>query len=804
MRSFCTALFIKKVTIMKKLLIATLLFGSSAAFADSFVVQDIRVEGVHEASRQRILSALPLKVGQRATDNNISQIVRGLFVNGYKDVKAVREGQTLVISLSEEPIISAVSVDGSSVVPADAIKQNLDANGFSVGQRLNSEKLEAFRKGLEEHYQSTGRYNAKVETVITPTGDNGAELKIDIKENDAALLKEIIFNGNNVFSSGRLEDQIELQEDSWWKFFGNKFDSAQFDKDLQSLRDFYLDRGYAKFQILGTDVQLNDSKDEVRVTIDLQEGEKYTLKSARIVGNVAGLSKELAPLLSELHLDETFKRSEVKAVEDAIKVKLSDYGYAMAQVNVHPDFNDQERTIALSFIVDAGNRYSVRQIRFEGNTVSADETLRQEMRQQEGTWLSSQLVELGKVRLDRTGFYESVEHRFEQLQNSPDQLDVVYTVKERNTGSINFGVGYGTESGFSYQAGIKQDNFLGMGSSISLNGSRNDYGTTINLGYTEPYFTKDGVSLGGNAYYEDYDNSDSKTASAFARTTYGVNLTLGFPVNEHNAYYLGVGYAYNKMKNVSPEYSRALYFDSMNLDCCSFKTHDFDFSFGWNHNSLNRGYFPTKGVKATLGGRVTIPGSDNKYYRLNADATGYYPLDREHKWVLSGKVGASFADGFGGKRLPFYQNMSAGGIGSLRGFSNGAIGPNAIYWNNSASDYINVSSDIIGGNAMANASLEVIFPIPFIAEKNQTSLRTSVFVDAASVWNTRWKAEDKAKFAALNLPDYSDPSRVRASAGIAFQWQSPIGPLVFSYAKPIKKYENDSIEQFQFSIGGSF
>lgn len=789
---------------MKKLLIATLLFGSTTAWAESFVVQDIRIDGVQEVTKQRIISGLPVKVGQRATDSHISQIVRALFVNGYKDVKAVREGQTLVISLSEEPVISAVSVVGSKTVPEDAIKQNLDANGFSVGQRLNSEKLEAFRKGLEEHYQSTGRYNAKVEALVNKTGENRAELKIDINENDAALLKEIIFNGNNVFTSGTLEDQIELEEDSWWTFFGNKFDSTQFDKDLQTLRDFYLDRGYAKFQILGTDVQLNDTKDEARITINLQEGEKYILKSARIVGNVAGLSKELSPLLADLRLDETFKRSEVKAVEDAIKAKLGDYGYAMAQVNVHPDFDDKNRTIALSFIVDAGNRYSVRQIRFEGNTVSADETLRQEMRQQEGTWLSSQLVELGKVRLDRTGFFENVEHRFEQLQNTPDQLDVVYTVKERNTGSINFGVGYGTDSGFSYQAGIKQDNFLGMGSSISLNGSRNDYGTTINLSYTEPYFTKDGVSLGGNAYYEDYDNSDSKTASAFARTTYGLGLNLGFPVNENNAYYLGVGYAYNKMKNVSPEYSRSLYLDSMNLECCSFKTHDFDFAFGWNHNSLNRGYFPTKGVKASAGARVTIPGSDNKYYRLNADAAGYYPLDREHKWVLSGKIAASFADGFGGKRLPFYQNMSAGGIGSLRGFSNGSIGPNAIYWNDTAGDYTTVSNDIIGGNAMANASFEVIFPIPFVADKNQTSLRTSVFVDVASVWNTRWKAEDKARFAALNLPDYSDPSRVRASAGVAFQWNSPIGPLVFSYAKPIKKYENDSIEQFQFSVGGSF
>lgn len=787
---------------MKKLLIATLLFGSSAAFADSFVVQDIRVEGVQEASKQRIIAGLPVKAGQHITDNHIAQIVRGLFVNGYKNVKAQRDGKTLVISVTEEPIISALAVKGNSSVPEDAIKQNLEANGFKVGERLNREKLEAFRKGLEEHYQSVGRYNANVEAVVTPLQDNRAELKIDIKENDVALLKEMNFNGNNAFSSGKLQDQMELQTDSWWKFFGNKFDGSQFEKDLEALRNFYLDRGYAKFQITGTDVKLSDNKEEARVTINLNEGEKYVLKSARIVGNVAGLSNELSPLLSNLYLNETFKRSDVKAVEEAIKAKLGEHGYAMAEVNIHPDFDDVNHTIALSFIVDAGNRYSVRQIRFEGNTVSADSTLRQEMRQQEGAWLSSQLVELGKVRLDRTGFFESVEHRFEQLKNTPDQLDVVYKVKERNTGSINFGIGYGTESGISYQAGIKQDNFLGMGSSLSLNGSRNDYGTTLNLGYNEPYFTKDGVSLGGNVFYEDYDNSKSTTASSYSRTTYGTNFTLGFPVNENNAYYLGLGYAYNKMKNISPEYNRDLYRESMNFDEWSFKTHDFDFSFGWNYNSLNRGYFPTQGVKASFNGKVTVPGSDNKYYKLNAEAAGYYPIDREHTWVLSGKVGASFADGFGGKRLPFYQNMTAGGIGSLRGFAYGAVGPQAIYINQAGNYYVN--NDIVGGNAMANASVELIFPVPFVAEKTQNSVRTSLFIDAASVWNTRWKAEDKARFATLNLPDYSDPSRVRASAGVAFQWNSPIGPLVFSYAKPIKKYEKDEIEQFQFSIGGSF
>lgn len=801
---------------MKKLLLVSLLFGSTAALAGPFVVQDIRVDGVQAGRESQIIASLPIKIGQKINDANISNIVRNLFLTGqYDDVRASQQGNTLVISVTPKAIISDVVFEGNKSVPNDALKQNLDTNGFRKGDMLNREKLEEFRKGLEEHYHSVGRYNAKVETIVNPLPNNRAEVKIQVTENDVALLKDITFVGNQAFDSDRLEDQMELQPDAWWKFFGNKFDSTQFTKDLETIRNYYLDRGYAKAGIANTDVKLNDEKTEARVTIDIVEGEKYTVNSARIVGDVGGMAEQLAPLLKQIHVGEEFRRSDVLLVEESIKATLGERGYGSAQVNVQPDFNDENKTVGLSFVVDAGKRYSVRQIRFEGNTVSADSTLRQEMRQQEGSWLSTDLVELGKVRLDRTGFFETVESRTEAVEGTNDQVDVIYKVKERNTGSINFGIGYGTESGLSYQASIKQDNFLGMGSSLSLAGSRNDYGTSVNLGYTEPYFTKDGVSLGGNVFFESFDNSKNSTSAAYARTTYGGNLTLGFPVNENNAYYLGVGYAYNKLKNITPEYNRALYLASMNFDDWVFKSHDYDVSFGWNYNSLNRGFLPTKGVKASIGGKVTIPGSDNKYYRLNADVQGFYPLNRDQTWVLSGRLGASYADGFGGKRLPFYQTYTAGGIGSLRGFSYGAIGPQAIYAkmpisaacrgvSTTPSCYNDdkLNGDVVGGNAMATASVELIVPTPFVAEKNQNSVRTSFFVDAASVWDTHWKSE-KGKFNS-NLPDYGDPSRVRASAGISFQWQSPIGPLVFSYAKPIKKYENDDIEQFQFSIGGSF
>lgn len=792
---------------MKKLLIASLLFGTTTtAFAAPFVAKDIRVDGVQGDLEQQIRASLPVRAGQRVTDNDVANIVRSLFVSGrFDDVKAHQEGDVLVVSVVAKSIISDVKIKGNSVIPTEALKQNLDANGFKVGDVLIREKLNEFAKSIKEHYASVGRYNATVEPIVNTLPNNRAEILIQINEDDTAKLASLTFNGNESISSSTLQEQMELQPDSWWKLWGNKFEGAQFEKDLQSIRDYYLNNGYAKAQITKTDVQLNDEKTKVNVTIDVNEGLQYDLRSARIVGNVGGMASELEPLLSSLHLNDTFRRSDISDVENAIKAKLGERGYGSAIVNAVPDFDDANKTLAITFVVDAGRRLTVRQLRFEGNTVSADSTLRQEMRQQEGAWYNSQLVELGKIRLDRTGFFETVENRIDPVKGTDDEVDVVYKVKERNTGSINFGIGYGTESGISYQASVKQDNFLGTGAAVSIAGTKNDYGTSVNLGYTEPYFTKDGVSLGGNVFFENYDNSKSDTSSNYKRTTYGGNVTLGFPVNENNSYYVGLGYTYNKISNFAPEYNRELYLDSMNFNGNSIKTSDFDFSFGWNYNSLNRGYFPTKGVKASLGGRVTIPGSDNKYYKLSADVQGFYPLDRDHRWVISAKASAGYANGFGNKRLPFYQTYTAGGIGSLRGFAYGSIGPNAIYADQHGR-FNKISSDVIGGNAITTASVELIVPTPFVSDKSQNTVRTSLFVDAASVWNTKWKSDKSGldNDVLKSLPDYGKVSRIRASAGVGFQWQSPIGPLVFSYAKPIKKYENDDVEQFQFSIGGSF
>lgn len=803
---------------MKKLLLTSLLFSSTATFAAPFVVKDIRLDGVSEGNRSAIMARLPVKVGQTITDQDISNLVRALYLNGsFSNVQASREGNTLVLHIAERAVINSLEFSGNDSIPKDALQDNLNANDIKAGSLLNREKLDAFKTELENYYHSIGFYNAKVNFDIDQVASSQANVKLNITEGDRALVKEINFSGNKAFDKDTLLDQMEVQPDvSWWNFFASsKLDQQKFQNDLQAIKTFYLNKGYPKFNITDVKTKVSDDKKDIAITIDVSEGEQYTVSGVRIIGDTAGLMPQMEPLLKKIYVGELFNGDNAKDVEDGIKTILGDNSYAAPQVNLVPEFNEEKHEVNLTYVVDAGRRYYVRNILFKGNDASADKTLRQEMRQQEGALYSLSAIQLGKLRLERTGFFETVNSSTEMVKGTNDQMDVIYKVKERNTGSINFGIGYGTESGLSYNASVKQDNFLGTGASASLSGTRNDYGMSIALGYNEPYFTKDGVSLGGNVYYETYDNSKNNNQASYSKTSYGIDTTLGFPVDENNSYYVGLGYAHNKLKDIEPEYNRALYLQSIEAKEWEFSNHDFDFSLGWGYNSLNRGFFPTQGIKANIGGRISIPGSDNKYYKLNANIVGYYPLNRAETWVLSGKAGFNYANGFGGKKLPFYQYYTAGGIGSLRGFSYGAVGPNAFYLTNNAPSgcldgtihnefecYVNgQSTDVIGGNAMATTSIELIVPTPFVSDKNQTTVRTSFFVDAASVWNTHW---DKSLSTKYNLPDYSDPSRVRASAGISFQWQSPIGPLVFSYAKPIKKYDGDDVEQFQFSIGGTF
>ncbi|HCM1313178.1 outer membrane protein assembly factor BamA [Vibrio parahaemolyticus] len=802
---------------IKRILFASLLATSvSANGAENFVVQDIEIDGLQRVALGAALLKMPVRVGDTIDQGDVAEIIRALYASGnFEDVKVLRDGGVLMVQVKERPTIASISFSGNKAIKDEQLQENLNASGVREGEALDRTTLSNIEKGLEDFYYSVGKYNATVKAVVTPLPRNRSDLKFVFTEGVSAKIQQINFIGNEVFSDEELLSRFNLNVDvPWWNFLADeKYQKQVLAGDIEALKSFYLDRGYLKFNVDSTQVAISPDKKGVYITLGLEEGEVYTVKEVKFRGDLIGEEATFERLVP-FEDNETYNGSLVTSMEEGIKRVLGESGYAYPQVNTIPEFDDENKQVSLVVNVDPGNRIYVRDIRFTGNNSTKDEVLRREMRQMEGSWLNSKSIETGKTRLNRLGYFENVEVQTVRVPGSDDQVDLVYSVKEANSGSVNFGVGYGTESGVSFQVGLQQDNFLGSGNRVGINAMMNDYQKNVSLDYRDPYWNLDGVSLGGKIFYDEFEASEAGIVD-YTNQSYGASLTWGFPFDELNRFEFGVGYTHNKIGNLSPylQVEQFLQAQADNIDSSgALNTNDFDLNISWTRNNLNRGYFPTAGNHQRAFYKMTVPGSDVQYFKMQYDVRQYVPLTKKHEFTLLFRGRLGYGNGYGqtdgnDNLFPFYENYYAGGFTTLRGFGSNSVGPKAVYRDYSGSNNgaDTATDDSVGGNAVALASIELIVPTPFASDEVRNQIRTSIFFDMASIWDTEFDYRDSgAEYGDRYYYDYSDPTNYRSSYGAALQWMSPMGPLVFSLAKPIKKFDGDDEEFFTFTIGRTF
>lgn len=783
------------------LALSSFLYPAAAGAApETFVVQDIEVRGLNRVSLGAVLLALPVTQGDTLDAAGTALALRRLYATGnFDDVTLARDGDKLIVNVKERPTIGRVDFAGNEQIKEEALRSVIEQQGLKSGELLNVQTLNAIQQSLEDFYHSAGMYQARVRTVLSYLPRNRVDVKIEFNEGESAEIQQINIVGNRSFDEDVLLAQMDLRDDvPWWNFMANqRYDTQKFSGDLEKLRSYYMDRGYVKFRITDTSVEMTPDRKGLYLTITIDEGERYTIGKVSLRGNTLKYGEEMEKLLT-FEKNEIYSAAKVSSVEEALSDYLGKYGYAYSQIRAYPIYNDQDHVVDLEFNVEPGSRIYVSQVLVTGNNTTDDVVVRRELRQMDGTWLSNEAIETSKNRLNRTGFYETVNVEPKRAGNTPDTVNLEVSVKEQPTGSLAGGIGYGTDSGLLIQGSISQNNVFGWGSQASLSAYSNDYRDHTEFSYTDPYFTVDGISLGGRIYYDKFDGDDADVVRYRNETT-GIEFTTGYPISENIGVSYSLGFEQNRVSSKNDIFEQArIFWQEMGKEG---KWHDtfnnFTFSVSLTRNNLDRTMFPTSGSRQVFSAYATLPSvSDLEYYKVSAETYHYLPLDMEHDYVFTVRGRAAFGDGYGDlSRLPFFSNFYLGGSDWMRGFDSNSIGPRAVYTNSDGTSY--TSSTSVGGNALWTVTAEIIVPTPIVAEAYKRQVRTSFFIDAGALWDTH-----DSDYASGS--DNADPSDYRASVGVSLAWLSPIGPLVFSLAKPIKDYSGDDTEVFNFNIGGRF
>ena len=769
--------------------------------ANNDVVSGIQIRGLNRVAKGAVLLALPIRQGDVLTAEKSALALKQLYATGdFEDVSLFMDNDTLVVDVKERPTIGEVSFSGNDQMPEENLRKVIEDQGLRSGEPLNLERLNLVKQSLEDFYHSAGMYQAKVNAVVTDLPRNRANIKLEFVEGVAAEIKQINIVGNKAFDEDVLLAQMELRDDvPWWNFMANqKYDTNKFRADLESLRSYYMDRGYVNFKVEQTSVEMTPDRKGIYLTIVINEGEQYKVRNTEIRGDTLKYGEDLKQAI-HIESGEIYNQRRISDTEKALKDVLGKFGYANSQIKAYPIFDDKEKTCDVMFHVEPGARVYVSQVLISGNTTTDDTVIRRELRQMDGSWLSSEAVDLSTNRLNRTGFFETVDIQQVKAGTTADTVNLDVKVKEQPTGSIAGGVGFGTDSGLMLQASISQSNLFGWGTKGVISAYENDYRKHMELAYTDPYFTVDNISLGGRIFYDMYESDDDGSVVDYDNDTIGLYVNSGYPINEFWSVNYNLGFERNEIKSNGLAFEQSEVFWAQYGEQGRKGTFDnFKAGFTLTHNTLDRSVFPTNGMRQVLNADVAVPSSDLQYYKLTAETYHYFPLDSFHNFVFSMRGRVGYADGYGTKngskqRLPFFENFYLGSSEWLRGFDHNSIGPRTIYYRQDGSTYASDTS--VGGNAFWTGSVEFYVPAPFIAEAYKNQVRASVFFDAGSLWDTH--GSDYSI-------DYSKASEYRASAGVSLVWISPLGPLSFSLTKAIKDRDGDDTQVFNFNIGSTF
>ncbi|AWH52850.1 outer membrane protein assembly factor BamA [Stenotrophomonas sp. ESTM1D_MKCIP4_1] len=784
-----------------------------AQAAEPFTVSDIRVDGLQRISSGTVFTYLPVERGETVTDSKVGETIRALYKTGFfEDVQLDRQGSILVVTVKERPAINKLTVTGNKDIKSDQLLKGLSDIGLTEGGTFDRLSLDRVTQELRRQYNDRGKYNVDITPTVSPLDRNRVDIAIAIKEGKAAKIQHVNLVGTEKYDSKDILETWESKEHNWasWYRRDDQYSKEKLSGDLEKLNSWYLDRGYVDFSIDSTQVSISPDKRDMFLTAGVTEGNQYKISEIKVSGDTILPQEDVERMVIQRSGD-TFSRALLEFSSDAITNSLSNIGYAFAKVNPIPTTNRAEQTVAVNMQVVPGPRVSVRRIIFKGNTRTSDEVMRREMRQFENSWYSQAAIDRSKIRLQRLGYFESVEVETPPVSGSNDQVDVVYNVKETTSGSFVFGLGYSQSYGMTTSVQLSQNNFLGGGNRVSVEASRSSYLQRYGFSYTNPYFTDDGVSLGYNLSWRELDYSDFNTAQ-YNSTNGSAQVVFGVPLTETDSVSLMFGIDSNQIttyQNATPQ-SIIDYINALGT-----KTfHAWRTELGWARDSRNDYFMPTRGTYQRVGLETTLPGSTVEYFKLNYQISKYWPIIPS--LVINTRAEIGYGDSYGkdyirdlcytaptdanptptqtvdcntgssdyvktvkASGLPFYENFYAGGTNSVRGFEDNTLGPR--------SEAINGYSNgqPLGGSLKTVGSVEAYFPRLF----DSPSARVSAFLDFGNVYNG---------------VDNFKANELRVSTGVALLWRAPVGPISISYAFPLKKKDGDEIERLQFTFGGQF